>query len=609
MAISDDESVTLREFLNTAEPSWKEKDLDAVVKKLAKVGINDLNEILLLLRDTCEEDCAQTAPSEEHRINQLLRSAGERRFASGTLGKLRALAASFTAAGEVRVSLRNLAGELVELDFAPHCRGLDLKARAAELWQVPVICQKAVVGNIVLGDSELLVAHFPPGAPALSVTMLVSLDSIAKDLEDGAGPIRKVAALSILAQLPTTGRQHALDTVTAHLDDSNEIVRRAALHALSRLMPRGDGATVARLVHSFTEDPDLSVRQSAAEALGEAASKGDETIQEVLKACMTGNEEASTRAAAARALARVSREEDQHVIEVLCGLLEDEDAEVRSSALRELPRVAPRGGAGAAAAVAAVAARLPHREAASSGPSAGGQQLAERCAVRRRRCVVQALGVLAEAGDEQTLAALHACLDDADAGVRCAAMEAVCNLAGPEDSRVAAAAHTLLEDPRESIRLAGLVALRRRAAVLAEDARGSPAHTVLAVSKLLQDPSDSVRKAAVDTLSVTAEEGNVLAVTQAAACTEHPLHGVRLRAAEALVTVAQKGDECAIGALLDLLRDPKDGIRLFAVEGLRMLVEGGDERVSAAAYDCCLEDASASVRSAAWALCERLERG
>lgn len=389
--MAGNDTALLRSFLSVAEPAWKERDLQAVLDKLSKIGVNSLPQLSTSLQ----------IEDGDLSLNALLHASGQRRFTSSTIKKFTGMAGAFNASAMLRVALGSMAGEAVELLLPPDATALELKVRAADLWKLPLACQKAVVGTAVVEDYDLLVKYLPEGATAVPVTIVASLEGVMRDLEEGAGPIRKVTALSVLPQLPASGRRCAAEAAVTHLRDENEDVRRAALHALSRLVPRGDSEALATLLSCATaRESALSVKQSAVEALAELALRGDEAVMQLLETALH-DASPEMRGSAAQGLVRVALPGDERLLCGLCGLLRDEDETVKSKAIEALVEVTDAGEE------CVIEALL---------------ELVAEPSDKVRLKVMRALRSLALPGDEQTAAAAYDCfLQDGSANVRKAA--------------------------------------------------------------------------------------------------------------------------------------------------------------------------------------------
>merc|ERR1719375_755041 len=114
---------------------------------------------------------------------------------------------------------------------------------------------------------------------------------------------------------------------------------------------------------------------------------------------------------------------------------------------------------------------------------------------------LQALGKVAEKGDAGVIRAVSARLEDADEGVRLAAVEALGKVAEKGDAGAIAAVSARFEHEKPYVRQAAVQAL----GTIAEK---GDAGVIRAVSARLEDAGEGVRLAAVEALGTIAEKGD-----------------------------------------------------------------------------------------------------
>lgn len=383
------------------------------------------------------------------------------------------------------VSLRNLAGDELELMVWSDSPGSDLKSTIAARWNIPVRCQKLIIGAEVLSDSVPLASQFQTWSAANSgaaearvpVTVLVSLDDVNQGLESA-----------------DVGRQ---------ID---------ALQALESLAPGACEAETSVLpTLELLRSPHWHVRAAAVEALAKVCERGDLCAVSTLAKCL-GDEKRAVARAAAAAIKKVARMGDTQAIAAVVVKLAHQHARVRRAALEALPHVAHEG------AQETVAAILPY--------------LAPEAAAGTKRAALEALRALGghQCGEEHSVASICVCLEDTDEWVRreaaellelCASWGKACVVAG----LIRRTSHS---DP--DVRILALTTLAKVASV-------GDAGVIAAVGGCLEDVFPEVRSAAIESLLAVSERGDEHAILVATTASRHAHPGVRRAAAEALQKV------------------------------------------------------------------------
>jgi len=132
-----EEEVDLRSFLQAAQTSWSDKDLGAVEEKLARIGIEDVTELVAALR-----------PGVKKRsLNKKLRDAGDKGFAPATIEALQQQATLVEASHGLRAFLR----------FAqPGWKTKDLDSVEEKLAKVGIVAVEDLLSTLRVGVSDSL---------------------------------------------------------------------------------------------------------------------------------------------------------------------------------------------------------------------------------------------------------------------------------------------------------------------------------------------------------------------------------------------------------------------------------------------------------------------
>lgn len=468
----------------------------------------------------------------------------------------------------ISVSVRTIAGELLEL--AVHADGEvgDVKEAIARSWHVSRSFQTLVCGDQVLGDAETIdtycstTADAPvePGAadevglaaiaaptPApqrsLVLTMVLSLDAHWLDLESRQPP-RQIQAIRELGTLGTRGGGLALASVGARLEDSNRYVRRAAVQALGQLAKRGDPEAIAVVSPRLRHDQGV-VREAAVTAIALVASVGDQQVISAVRRCLAEDEESPVRKSALESLGKLAHRGDRGAIEAAYAHLDYEKWHVRRAAIQALGRLSERGDPRI---VAAISGRLEdkHRDV--------------------RWTAVQMLGEVADKGDPIAIQQAMVCLDHPGEGVRAGALQALGSLAEPcsGDCPMAAAVAARLTDEDAEVRRTAV----RTLGVLVE--RGDQTAVSLVVGRL-KDDDEGVRVAALLSLGRLAVRGDCAVVTAVSARLEDSFWDVRCAAVRVLGEIAPRGNEHALVSVSGRLEHESGGVRGAAWEAMQLI--------------------------------------
>lgn len=312
----------------------------------------------------------------------------------------------------VDFEVRSISGDVLTVDVDPGKKVSNLKERIAEHWHIPPACQKLIAGVAVLDDRDDIKSHCCHDAGGISVTLVVSLEDITRDLNSEERS-RQSLGLTRLKELGARGGQATLTAWGMLLDHRRATMRRNALLELAGLARKGD-ANVCDQMALRLGDSSAAVRLAAVRAIKQVVEKGNERVVEALIACLHDSHQyAGVRLAAIQSVAVVAEKGDRAALTAVLEALGDEDEDVRRTALK-----------------AAVD--------------------------------------LCECGDMDVVLAVCAMLRDVDADVRCTAVDALAELAGAavqitDCVRDALAAHHNDPDPNvQSLIVKTLAQMERR---------------------------------------------------------------------------------------------------------------------------------------------------
>mmetsp|Transcript_95426 Transcript_95426/g.169410 ORF Transcript_95426/g.169410 Transcript_95426/m.169410 type:complete len:365 (+) Transcript_95426:115-1209(+) len=169
---------------------------------------------------------------------------------------------------------------------------------------------------------------------------LLAISAGIRLLDDDDSAVRQ-AARSLLSAVAGRGNSSVVAALVASASSMDEERRVEAVEALAALAQRGDGEALAALKICM-EDASLRVRQEAVAALGDVAEYGDETCTELL--CQASSEPDPTmRCALAHASTAIAARGSLSMIRALLSFLLDSHAEVRVRAVTALGVIAEPG--------------------------------------------------------------------------------------------------------------------------------------------------------------------------------------------------------------------------------------------------------------------------
>lgn len=419
----------------------------------------------------------------------------------------------------VRIQVLTVAGEELDLELEPDRLVSHLKVSIAEQWAFPPSCQRLVLDAQVLGDTNSLrTLQTDGGDDPVIVTMLVVMDAVIQDLEEGGCVGKARSALDALAGLASRGNSVATTSIMECLDHLNGFLRHAAMDALLKVA----GATTC-----------------------------DETILSNLRTRASQGED-GIRTVAVRGLGGLAPKGDEETISLLCNALSDQSAEVRREVAEALSSVAERGDKRVSAALAL---------------SVKDQDALSYTCVRR--AVADAIGKVAPIGDPAAVAALTACFEDRNLYVRDSAVRSVLALSTRNNDAVVDTACACLWHRRPEVRQLGTEVLTKVVDVGNADVLANLA------SLLSRATSEPVRHDLLRVLSALAAPMDPQALSAVEPCLEAGDARVRHTAMEAVLVIC--GDEVRASDWLTSSLEAKGAkAKRAAYEALRTLEDIGD---------------------------------
>jgi len=417
------------------------------------------------------------------------------------------------------------------------------------------------------------------GDPAEIVPVLVSATC------QGSPAVRSAAATAI-----GTFKERAASAVSqlaTLLDDQSEEVRTAATTAIQQIGTLNAHAT--RVLENQLEDPDNVARARTAEALGGMGEAAESAAPALVESLRDSND--LVRMKAAEALGRIGNVAAGFAVPALIIALDDADNNVKEKALEAL------GNFGESAVPAlprllsaleddnpkvrrAAAITLGRLQIANARTALEGACADREAAVRA--AAITALHDLPEPGDA-TFTIMHHALQDADPGVRVAAINALTH--GPADrARSLQAVAGMVDDTHDDVALRAMQVLpdfgpdavplvidalkRRLAEERNEEIPSAAAATLAAFGSAAESAADelahvaqsgvsAVRQAALRALTMVRPDTAIKAL---AIGLQDADPAVRKQASAGLFAIDVK-DEEIIPALLESLHDPDPRVR------------------------------------------------
>lgn len=212
-----------------------------------------------------------------------------------------------------------------------------------------------------------------------------------------------------------------------------------------------------------------------------------------------------------------------------------------------------------------------------------------------RRLTAEALAaIVAGSGSRRRIAvnAVKPYLENEGDDVRCAAIEALGQVADRCDQDVVAVVAAVLDDPNYEVKRAALKTLGAVAPLGGKDA-------ISKITPYLESTEyGSLRHAAVDALEIIAVKGDESLIDLALKLAVNKDAGIKSTAVMLLGKTVHQGDASTVRMLAAFCEDRSWYVRRVAVEALASVAAGGDG-CALAAVRKCLKDRDDSVRHAA----------
>lgn len=174
----------------------------------------------------------------------------------------------------IRVAVRRVSGECLELVVEPRALVSHVKTQIADEWQVPEPFQELVLGTAILRDQDRVAEYCAGRTISLDITMMISTGGSQHDLVNGTLE-EKCKALKDFSRLGLEAGPAIISLVAARIADESLAVKNAAVEGLAQIAEKGDAhamdATLPHLVHKDTD-----VRMAALRAVSLLAKKGDQ---------------------------------------------------------------------------------------------------------------------------------------------------------------------------------------------------------------------------------------------------------------------------------------------------------------------------------------------
>mmetsp|Transcript_29197 Transcript_29197/g.39456 ORF Transcript_29197/g.39456 Transcript_29197/m.39456 type:complete len:186 (+) Transcript_29197:115-672(+) len=146
------------------------------------------------------------------------------------------------------------------------------------------------------------------------------------------------------------------------------------------------------------------------------------------------------------------------------------------------------------------------------------------------------------------------------------------------------AAKVQLASPNAGVRKNG-------ASIVGEMAEKGDAEAVAALTQLLKDQDEEVRRCAVCAIHKLASPGDMNATTALAGCANDLCPEIRACALSFAASRSVKGDADILGVAKLALKDPSSGVRKAACESLGKIAVFGDKETALALLNVCKNEA------------------
>jgi HEAT repeat protein len=347
---------------------------------------------------------------------------------------------------QLRISISNVAGETLEVEFLTTDPIASVKHVVARRWAIPCSCQKLLLDAEVLKDDdviELVIRSATIGACGVVMNVVVSLDVVRSNMnsQDTCPDVRaqkRVFALRELGILGMKGGSASIAIVVNSLEEKDERVCAAAVDALRQFAARGNQQIIAALLPKLKHKRS-NVKKLALELLRELAEVGDRDIVAEIVACFEQHA-ASTgvpEAAVATLLALALQGDQEHIVGAVTSLIFHRSKMVRKAAVEALIQFSEMG------IVIGLSAWVGCLE--DSQPEV-------------RTATLKAMAKFCGKGDQDALTAVCGCVGDTEGKVRLAALCAISKIAEKGDKDAQKAVSFLVKDAELPVRLAALCA-------------------------------------------------------------------------------------------------------------------------------------------------------
>jgi len=305
-----------------------ERELDAAIKKLGKIGepaipalMKALQDKNLLVRRSAADVLRQIGPPAIPALVKALKDsdANVRSFAAYVLGKIGAQAQ--TALPQLFPLLQD-SNAKVRSSAASALEGIGAEAKTALPQLVPL-----------LKDSDANVRSSAASALGkIGAEAKTALPQLVPLLKDSDANVRSSAA-SALGKIGAEA-QTAVPHLVRLLKDSDANVRDSAASALGRI--GAEAKTALPQLVPLLQDSDANVRGNAAYVLGKIGAEAKTAVPHLVP--LLQDSDANVRSNAASALGRIGAEA-QTAVPQLVRLLKDSDANVRGNAASALGKI------------------------------------------------------------------------------------------------------------------------------------------------------------------------------------------------------------------------------------------------------------------------------
>lgn len=249
-----------------------------------------------------------------------------------------AMAPDDAAEGMLKVPVRDMAGERVEVEVERGRLVFDVKERIDIMTRIPRIFQKLILPPLTILEDYIQVEdlELDEGAELL---LVVCLDTAREYFRSGNSR-RQCEALANLSFLGRRGGEASIDLVCSQLGSYNCDVRRVARCSFERVASRDDPYAIAAACDCFKDD-NWRARCGGVAALERIARPGDRDIIDIIAARLSDTD-GRVRQEAVNSLSRLADQGDSMVIDTLGRVLNDEYFWLRQSVVQAITHIAKK---------------------------------------------------------------------------------------------------------------------------------------------------------------------------------------------------------------------------------------------------------------------------